>query len=1642
MAFAKPNTTLSPLLNQWKSLLQQWAKGGSLATAAQEALLLSGIPEGLQILIDEWAAADFKSLPEVELLSAADINGALGAYAISTGKIYLNENWLEGASKEDVFAVLTEELGHHLDGLLNALDTSGDEGSYFAALLKNEPLSRQGAQRLRIKNDTGEILIASQHKETVENATNTIVSQGDLLKEYPAEGTIWVSDKGFNLIGWHHSNLFWDPENPKFGKAVSNTDRGDEVYWVTSNNKVITAPFLIKKKRNDDQTIKHGRVSLTNQTGEVFKWFEGDTLTINILNDLDGLSNNQADYYYQWFLNTSGYIPLPNSNKKQYTIPSGLGTGYYSAFVGYFDKEGFWNQRWIGGPAQSPSVKAINSGIASLQISSLEITRSVRPYGWINNVAFIDINIEVTTIGDPDGDPSNKNELGQYKDNNTYIWLRDGLEIQRGTSKKLTIQASNNLGRTVNQGTYTLKVLYTDTQGFQNTTDAISIITTKGVDLNNQTGEIYNWGADFNSPASEMLVPTVRYNGTVIYETTNISVTLDPALLALDPDGLSSSPNLRYRFGFKTTQETKYTNYQSLKDVNEFVPIRDLVYLSDHSWRQRSEWAFNSDAWFAEVEYRDAKGFTNIIRSKNFTLQRSKEFLSGPGISLGRFDKEIFITRDEKELRIEAGKPIEDRDNIIQKTNYGPISGVTYRWTKDGSEIANSTNSSLTVPLENAFGEYRLEASYTDLNGFSNKISQSINANKENISPAGKAKLELWGRTSGQRELAVNIESINDKDKPKDAVLFRWMRNGVIVDETLSPNYSINQQGEYKVQITYTDYQGFIQSVDSDPINVPASLNKNAGKLTFQNLYDKGNYIVESYGLLALLSDADGLQQETMDAKYRWYVDIYSWDQDFNKPIPTKVFLSDTNYLNIFEKINHIGDYQSKPYCEVTYRDALGYTSKLVEYTTKSNSKIDNGTAAFSLTGPGDVNSTKDGDTIRLRIEKSDPDGIWENNNISDIRFFDKNNKLLKHIWNNPDFKPIYIDGEYVKIKDGSHGFDNYFHSRNFYGDHSEVYKLPAINDSSLLSYATITYKDRQDFESTIKTNNLVAARTDQGFAQLSNLHESNIYPGSYTQDEPSWFVVASLSDPEGISRVSSITYKSGGVSRNIAEATLKTPSEEGYCFIDGKLYIPRSKIDIPDDFLDLSVNVVDGDDYSYILPAKLKLYPINKGRASLKPIISETQGLLGDFTEGQDITAGLPFDDPEGFASDPHQLVYWKYLNLKGQLTDLPQGNKLHIPENGSGWYWYEVSYNDGRLFRESITSDPIFANAVNNGSGKPIIKARDSLGKFIRSEPALYLQYLSIIGDPDGNFNSPKSFQWYKNGKAIPDGQSSGLLIDSPGESDRYSLKIAYIDAQGFEETSESKIFQANSIIKIKSSDTVVKEDEGRGLTFLFRREGDASSELMVGYSISGTGATSATIDGYRFPIGETRYLNFAVGANSAAVTVNPIADKDFEADETISLTLVKGLGYKIGTAEAVVRVIANDDVPFNLDIDGDGKVTALGDGLMVIRKLFGFAFAGDSLTNKAISSTATRTTAEIHQFIQSGISTGMLDVDKDGKTTALGDGLMVIRHLFGAAFAGAALTNKAISPDSPYFGPPVDHLTIANAIDSMKVIPGLSA
>ena len=123
------------------------------------------------------------------------------------------------------------------------------------------------------------------------------------------------------------------------------------------------------------------------------------------------------------------------------------------------------------------------------------------------------------------------------------------------------------------------------------------------------------------------------------------------------------------------------------------------------------------------------------------------------------------------------------------------------------------------------------------------------------------------------------------------------------------------------------------------------------------------------------------------------------------------------------------------------------------------------------------------------------------------------------------------------------------------------------------------------------------------------------------------------------------------------------------------------------------------------------------------------------------------------------------------------------------------------------------------------------------------------------------------------------------------------------------------------------------------------------------------------------------------------------------------------------------------FNLDVDGDGVVGAFSDGFMILRKLFGEAFADESLSVKTITEEASRTTEEIHAFIQGGIDSKELDVDRDGEVTAFSDGFMILRGMLGDAFVGDALIDKAISPDSPYYGQENAAKLVSQNIDTLN-------
>jgi len=98
------------------------------------------------------------------------------------------------------------------------------------------------------------------------------------------------------------------------------------------------------------------------------------------------------------------------------------------------------------------------------------------------------------------------------------------------------------------------------------------------------------------------------------------------------------------------------------------------------------------------------------------------------------------------------------------------------------------------------------------------------------------------------------------------------------------------------------------------------------------------------------------------------------------------------------------------------------------------------------------------------------------------------------------------------------------------------------------------------------------------------------------------------------------------------------------------------------------------------------------------------------------------------------------------------------------------------------------------------------------------------------------------------------------------------------------------------------------------------------------------------------------------------------------------------------------------FDFDIDKNLSAEPLSDGLLVIRYLFGFA--GESLSDKA-------TAVDGAQFLAKKISLYLsenlesLDIDGDGESKPLTDGLLLIRYLFG--FSGDSLTAGAVGLDA---------------------------
>ena len=107
--------------------------------------------------------------------------------------------------------------------------------------------------------------------------------------------------------------------------------------------------------------------------------------------------------------------------------------------------------------------------------------------------------------------------------------------------------------------------------------------------------------------------------------------------------------------------------------------------------------------------------------------------------------------------------------------------------------------------------------------------------------------------------------------------------------------------------------------------------------------------------------------------------------------------------------------------------------------------------------------------------------------------------------------------------------------------------------------------------------------------------------------------------------------------------------------------------------------------------------------------------------------------------------------------------------------------------------------------------------------------------------------------------------------------------------------------------------------------------------------------------------------------------------------------------GAIHTSAPVFVSVATPF--DIDANGKVDALTDGLLALRYMFGLRSAG--LTTNAMGEGAFRGAAQIETYIAA--APAAFDIDNNGQVDALTDGLILLRYMFG--LRNPALTANAI-------------------------------
>jgi hypothetical protein len=235
------DTILDQALQNTSEYLRQFRFNAGYTTKLETAFGSNFNRSVANQIFDKLAKGNFSDIPSIEIVNRKDINGANGAFAIATGKIYLSQEFITANAQNvnAIVAVLLEEYGHYVDSRINTKDAAGDEGDIFARLVQGKSISQQELAVLRAEDDSATVTLDGQVIQIEQNISGnvyTVTTNSDLD---------WGDNKSGSLrdaIQWAEKNsgrdtIKFNIAAPIYiGSSLPTLVKGNDIDFIGSGN--------------------------------------------------------------------------------------------------------------------------------------------------------------------------------------------------------------------------------------------------------------------------------------------------------------------------------------------------------------------------------------------------------------------------------------------------------------------------------------------------------------------------------------------------------------------------------------------------------------------------------------------------------------------------------------------------------------------------------------------------------------------------------------------------------------------------------------------------------------------------------------------------------------------------------------------------------------------------------------------------------------------------------------------------------------------------------------------------------------------------------------------------------------------------------------------------------------------------------------------------------------------------------------------------------------------------------------------------------------------------------------------------------------------------------------------------------------